>query len=295
MYNMQSIFNFFCYNSKNDVKKNVLTKNTNPTLGILRLDYDYPAAPGDIDYPGTFNYKVLYRVIPGLTFEMCQNGNLTRQVINNCKNAVEFLNDNNVCGITGDCGFMVNIQDIVVKYTEKPVFLSSLIQIPSIVNTFYKNEKIAIFTANSETLTPVMSKLEKKWNQIKNRNRLIIVGCQDVPGFQAVAEGKKVNVEKVTPGIVKKAKQLVAKDKNIRCILLECTELPPYADSLRKELNLPVYDAITNCDSFMSGFLDNKKFGDNDWQDEWDGIQEEYQFGGNLSKREKKNLVNKVD
>lgn len=166
MYNMPSIFNF-CYNSKNDVKKNVLTKNTNPTLGILRLDYDYPAAPGDIDYPGTFNYKVLYRVIPGLTFEMCQNGNLTRQVINNCKNAVEFLNDNNVCGITGDCGFMVNIQDIVVKYTEKPVFLSSLIQIPSIVNTFYKNEKIAIFTANSETLTPVMSKLEKNGIRLK--------------------------------------------------------------------------------------------------------------------------------
>ena len=291
---MHSIFNN-CFNSKDFVKRKVLTKNNPPTLGILRLDYDYPAAPGDIDYPGTFSYRVLYRVIPGLTFEMCQSGNLTKQVINNCKEAVQFLNDNNVCGITGDCGFMVNIQDIVVKYTDKPVFLSSLIQIPSIINTFYKDEKIAIFTANSKTLNPIMNKLEKKWSVPNSKDRFIIVGCQDVEGFEAVAEGKKVDIVKVTPGIVKIAQQTLNKEPDIKCILLECTELPPYADSLRKEFDIPVYDPVTNCDSFMSGFLDNKKFGDNDWQDEWDGTQDDYQFGNNLSKKQREKLVNKVD
>ena len=291
---MLDIFNG-CFDTKDIVKKKVLTKNTSPTLGILRLDYDYPAAPGDIDYPGTFSYKVLYRVIPGLTFEMCQSGKLTTQVINNCKEAVMFLNDNDVCGITGDCGFMVNIQDIVVKHTDKPVFLSSLIQIPSIVNTFYKNEKIAIFTANSETLLPVIDKLKNIWNLDTNDDRFVIIGCQNVDGFEAVAEGKKVDVVKVTPGIVNKAREAIDKDSNIKCILLECTELPPYADSLRKELRVPVYDAVTNCDSFMSGFIDNKRFGDNDWQDEWDGNQDEYQYGGNLSKKQRKNLVNKAD
>lgn len=30
-------------------------------LGILRLDYNYEAAPGDIDYPQSFKYKVIYR------------------------------------------------------------------------------------------------------------------------------------------------------------------------------------------------------------------------------------------
>ena len=33
-----------------------------PLLGILRLDYNYPAAPGDIDHPDSFNYDVIYRV-----------------------------------------------------------------------------------------------------------------------------------------------------------------------------------------------------------------------------------------
>ena len=35
------------------------------SVGIIRLDYDYPPAPGDIDHPDSFDYKVYYRVVPG--------------------------------------------------------------------------------------------------------------------------------------------------------------------------------------------------------------------------------------
>ena len=108
-------------------------KKNNPVLGILRLDYNYPAAPGDIDHPGSFNYEVCYRVIPGLTFGMCQTGNLTEEVKAQCIDAVKYLEDQNVCGITGDCGFMVNIQELVKENTHLPVFLSCLIQLPSII------------------------------------------------------------------------------------------------------------------------------------------------------------------
>ena len=34
-------------------------------------------------------------------------------------------------------------------------------------------------------------------------------------------------------------------------MLLECTELPPYADALRYSTGLPVYDAITCADMFV--------------------------------------------
>ena len=264
----------------------------NPTLGILRLDYNYPPAPGDIDCPKTFDYHVLYRVIPGLTFEMCQSGNITNEVKNNCIEAVKYLNKQNVDGITGDCGFMINIQDIIIKYTDKPVFLSSLIQLPTIVNLFNNDEMIAIFTANSNTLEPIKNKLKNMCGLDKHQHRFEIVGCQNVLGFDAVAKGEKVNVEYVTPGIIDLAKKTVNNNPKIKCILLECTELPPYADSLRKELNLPTYDAITNCDSFMNGYLDNKNFGLNNWQSDWNGKQDEYHFGDHLSKKEKDKLVN---
>ena len=38
------------------------------SLGVIRLDYDYPPAPGDIDCPESYNYDVHYKVVPGLTF-----------------------------------------------------------------------------------------------------------------------------------------------------------------------------------------------------------------------------------
>lgn len=41
-------------------------------MGILRLDYNYPPALGDIDHPGSFGYDVVYRAVPGYTFDVCQ-------------------------------------------------------------------------------------------------------------------------------------------------------------------------------------------------------------------------------
>lgn len=46
-------------------------KKSAACLGVIRLDYDYPPAPGDIDCPESYGYDVYYRVIPGLTFGMC--------------------------------------------------------------------------------------------------------------------------------------------------------------------------------------------------------------------------------
>ena len=57
--------------SSNKVAPHHHTKKQMSTLGIIRLDYDYPAAPGDIDSPESFAYDVFYKVVPGLTFEMC--------------------------------------------------------------------------------------------------------------------------------------------------------------------------------------------------------------------------------
>ena len=47
-------------------------------MGVLRLDnYDYEPAKGDIDHPESFDYRVYYCVVRGLTFEMAQSGVMT--------------------------------------------------------------------------------------------------------------------------------------------------------------------------------------------------------------------------
>lgn len=58
----------------------------------------------------------------------------------------------------------------------------------SIAAAYSRKEDIAIFTANSKTLTP----MKEQCGVNPEDTRFQIVGCQDVPGFEAVAVGGKV-------------------------------------------------------------------------------------------------------
>jgi len=266
-----------------------------PSLGIIRLDYDYPANPGDIDCPDSFPYDVYYKVVPGFTFAMCQSGVMTPEVEERFKDAIKFLvNEKKVKAISGDCGFMFYFQKLARHVTSLPVFMSALCVLPAVTCAYAHDEEIIIMTANGQTLPPMRNLIRDECGVDTQERRYIIVGCEDVDGFEAVAEGGKVDYDKTEPGVVQKALDSLRRYPRTKAILLECTELPQFADAIRKATKLPVHDAITTCNFFMSGYMDDARFGMNDWQEEWDGEQEEYNYGDNLSDEEKEQLVNKL-
>lgn len=272
-------------------------KKVAPSLGVIRLDYDYPPAPGDIDFPDSFDCDVYYKVVPGLTFEMCQKGEITEEVKQRFKDSIKWLvEEKKVHGITGDCGFMMNFQSLAREVTKIPIFMSSLCQLPAVTCAYAEKEQIIIMTANGKSLEPMRDLIRDECGVDTQDKRYNIVGCEDVPHFgQAVANGDKVNTKKATKGIVKKAREALKKYPQSRAFLLECTELPPYSDAIRFHTGLPVYDSITACHFFISGHKDNERFGLQDWQAEWDEEQEEYNYGDNLTEEEKNQLVNKVE
>merc|ERR1719335_1162980 len=226
-------------------KKSAAEPVEHPSLGIVRLDYDYPPAPGDIDHSGSFTYDVYYRAVPGLTFDVCQSGKIPPEVEKEFIEAIKWLCAKGVKGISGDCGFMMWFQALARKHTKKPVFMSSLAHLPAITCAFANFELIAIFTANSQTLKPMKALIKDECGVDPDERRYIIVGCEDVPGFEAVELGQKVDTVKVTPGIVKKVQDTLKAHPTIRAILMECTELPAYSDAVRAATGLPVFDAIT--------------------------------------------------
>mmetsp|Transcript_65573 Transcript_65573/g.152328 ORF Transcript_65573/g.152328 Transcript_65573/m.152328 type:complete len:753 (-) Transcript_65573:170-2428(-) len=272
--------------------KRQLKKHQAPTLGVIRLDYNYPPAAGDIDCPGSYDYEVLFRCVPGLTFEMAQRGKMSFTVQQDFVEAIKWLEARGVCGITGDCGFMMAFQPIAREVATVPVFMSAMVQCPMISVAFDKYDQILILTANSQSLKPQKDILLNQCGFDVDETRFVIYGCQDVPGFDAVAKGEKVDVEYVTPGIVHMVNGILKKVPTIRAICLECTELPPYADALRKETGLPVFDAITCADFFVSARKDNPRFGLNQWQNDWDGQNDSYELGGNLSAEQRARLRN---
>jgi len=257
-------------------------KKKHPTLGVIRLDYDYPPALGDIDHPASYGYNVIFRVIPGFTFEMAQKGQFDERVERDFAEGIKFLEQKGVHAITGDCGFMMAFQVLARKIASAPVFMSSMCQCPLIAAAFEESDQIMIMTANDVSLGPQKDVLLETCGFNVNAKRFVIVGCQDVPGFDAVAKGEAVPLEEVQPGIVKLALKTLENNPSIASILLECTELPPYADALRAATCLPVWDAVTAADFYVSAYKDNPRVGIGGWQEKWNNKPEDYRFGQNL-------------
>jgi Asp/Glu/hydantoin racemase len=54
-----------------------------------------------------------------------------------------------------------------------------------------------------------------------------------------------MDLAKVEQELLCVAKDMIKDHPDIRSIVLECTDLPPYAHRLQQELKLPVFDIIT--------------------------------------------------
>eukprot|EP00435_Cladocopium_sp_Y103_P066549 s253_g28.t2 len=175
-------------NATNGSGKNL---KRHPALGVVRLDYEYPPAPGDSDHPGSFGYDVYYRCVPGLTFEMCQSGQFTELVERRFADAIKHLEARGASAITGDCGFMMAFQVLARKIASKPIFMSSMVQCPIIAASLDPDDDILILTANSESLKPQKEILLTSCGFDVSKERFHIHGCQDVPGFEAVSLGQK--------------------------------------------------------------------------------------------------------
>jgi len=226
-------------------------------VGVIRLDYHYPPAVGDAAHEDSFRFTTHFREVKELTFDRAQNGVFNDDITTNFTKALHELEDLNVVGISGDCGFMMHYQCFARFIAKKtPIFMSSLILAGTLSLMCTKQERVLCLTANDKTFVPMKEKLLKNSGIEADLDQFLIVGCADIPGFDAVAKGEKVDVPLVSKHMVPFLQELLAREKKeqpdrpIAYILLECTELPPYADCIRQSTGLPAYDCTSLIDFF---------------------------------------------
>ena len=256
---MECLFN--C--SKNDERGTI--SQIRPKIGILRIDYDYPPIPGDVDDQRSFNFGVEYEIVHGLTFDKAQDGFIDSEIKMALRIAVRKLERRNVVGLSGDCGFLMAYQKEVRQYTKLPVFMSSLLQTSIVSSSIEDDDKIGILSANSKTLEPNLKKLLTECGIHVNIDKVYVIGCENVEGFDAVAKGEKVDSKKVSIGIEKLVKKNLIEYPTTKAFIMECTELPCYSDAIRFTTGLPVFDAITLINLFYCSCTDNPNFGLNNW------------------------------
>ena len=74
-----------------------------------------------------------------------------------------------------------------------------------------------------------------------------IYGMEEMPEWSKISRSpnKPLSMEKVKNEVVSLAAVAKQEHPDLGAILLECTDLPPFADAVRKALNLQVYDLLT--------------------------------------------------
>jgi hypothetical protein len=135
---------------------------------------------------------------------------------------------------------MAAYQEFVASQVNIPVFLTSLVQIPMLLNMFGKEHHIGILTANSASLTDELL----SGAGIADTSRLTIQGMETYAHFNDVIlkELGTLDEDKMRKEAVQAAKDAVKRDPKIRAFMLECSDLPPYSKAIEAATGLPVFD-----------------------------------------------------
>jgi hypothetical protein len=226
------------------LKKGMLAHNATavaPAIGILVMDARIERIPGDVGNPATFPFPVLCRTVAGATLKRLiteQDPSLLEPFIAAGRELVR----EGAKALTTTCGFMILFQKDLARELPVPVFTSSLLQLPFIERTLRPQDRIGILTADAGNLTE-----EHLCRAGGNLSRLTVCGLENGPYFrEAIFSGSghldKGNVE---AEVVAQARRMTAADPAIRAVLLECSNLPPYAAAVQRATGLPVYDFVT--------------------------------------------------
>ncbi|CAE7843872.1 ALMA4 [Symbiodinium microadriaticum] len=226
-------------------------------LGIVQLDsYEYVRAVGDADHESTFSFQTCPRMAEGLTFEAAQKAAQEPVMLESLRQLAKEMETAHCFGIAGNCGFMQFYQDLVREAVSVPVFLSALVQVPTMAAALDPRDRILILTANETSFREAQELLLRAECCNVALDQIVVRGCENVPGFEAVAKMEQVDTQKVENSLSQFVEEILAESDGafIKMILLECTELPHYAARLRRVSGLPVLDLVT-CANFFAKVL----------------------------------------
>lgn len=210
-------------------------------IGILMLETQFPRIPGDIGNATTWDFPVLYKIVKKATPDIVVRKGAAGMLESFIRGAQE-LEREGVGAITTNCGFLALFQKEMGEAVNVPVFTSSLMQVPLVYLMLKRSQRVGIITIHSKSLT---------------QRHLSSVGVDKVPHVIYGTEGEEefsrvilddemeLDVDKSRDELVRVAKRMVSEHPEVGAIVLECTNMPPYAAAIRKEIDLPIFDIYT--------------------------------------------------
>jgi Asp/Glu/hydantoin racemase len=209
------------------------------SVGILMLDTRFPRIPGDMGNATTFPFPVRYHRVTGAEPDLVVRRG-AEGLLDAFVEGARALEREGVGAITTNCGFLVKFQRQMAAAVQVPVFTSSLLLVPLVHRMIGPGKRVGIMTVNAPSLTPE----HLAGAGIDAGTPLAVIGMETEKEFTRVMLDNELelDVDAAREEHRRIARRLVTEHPDIGAIVLECTNMPPYADDIRRETGLAVFD-----------------------------------------------------
>jgi Asp/Glu/hydantoin racemase len=219
-------------------------------VGILMLEARFPRIPGDVGNAATWPFPVLYKVVPGASPDRVvrrKAEGLLDDFVAGGRELVALGAD----GIVTNCGFLSLFQEDLAAACAVPVATSALMQAPVIERLLPPGRRVGILTVCAASLTP--EHLSAAGVALDTP----VAGTDGGREFTRVLLGNELELDVAAAerDILEAGDRLVTRHPEVGAVLLECTNMCPYARALSERLELPVFDMVSFVTWFHGGLV----------------------------------------
>ncbi|NKB53087.1 MAG: aspartate/glutamate racemase family protein [Rhizobiaceae bacterium] len=222
-------------------------------VGILMLEARFPRIPGDMGNATTWDFPVHYKIVrrasPDRVVRQGGEGLLGAFV----SAAQELVNDG-VDGITTNCGFLALFQQQIAEAVPVPVVTSSLMQVDMVNRVLPAGKRAGILTINGSSLT------QQHLDAASVPPGTPIGTTEGGQEFtRAILNNElQLDVALARQDNIEAALALQKSHDDLGAIVLECTNMEPYAADIARATGLPVFSIQTLVTWFQRSLVPNQ-------------------------------------
>ena len=222
-------------------------QRTPGALGVIMLETRFPRLHGDIGNPDSLAWPVRYEIVRGASPQrVIREG--ASGLLEPFVRAARRLVARGCRALTTSCGFLSMYQTELAAAVAVPVATSSLCQIAALDAGLAKGQRCGVITIAADALSPA---------------HFFAVGAAlDTPVIGVASDGEfarailgdqpSMDAALLCAEVLAAGRLLLRRHPEVAAIVLECTNMPPYADALRAATGLPVYDVLTLAADLMA-------------------------------------------
>ena len=235
-------------------------------LGIIILDDVYPGFPGDVRNASAFPYPIQYEIAEGVDIWALVHEEDKSPCLEPIQRAAVKLESMGCRAIAAECGYFAYFQKDIAGYVDIPVFMSSLLQVPFAQQLIGPDKVVGILVARENQLTD--AHLEAVG--IKLGSNYVIAGAEGEGRCEEFShlwyEPERTDppaayYDKAEKEFLEVAVEFYKQHPNMGAMMMECTGMQPFARSVQREIDIPVFSWGTLLDYAYSVVVHRDYYG----------------------------------